>query len=81
MKRDELLTWAIRGLSEEIYVLEKSIQRGKRYLEVYQQGGQPKTEKTPEEIEKIIAEKKKQFELLVKKRFDLSWERDVELKE
>lgn len=81
MKRKELLTWAIRGLSEEIYDLEKSIQKGNKYLEVYRQGGQPKTEKTPEEIEKIISEKKKQFELLVKKRYDLSWERDVELED
>jgi hypothetical protein len=81
MERKELLSWAIRGLSEEIYELESSIQKGKKYLEVYQNGGQPKTKKTPEEIEKIILEKKKEFELLVKKRFDLSWERDVELED
>jgi hypothetical protein len=78
MERKELLSWAIRGLSEEIYELEASIQRGKKYLEVYQNGGQPKTKKTPEEIKKIILEKKKQIEILDKKRFNLSWERDVE---
>ena len=78
MKRKELLEWAIKGLSVEIEELDRSVQKGKKYLEEYQQGIQPKTEKTPEEIEKIISEKKKQFELLVKKRFDLSWELDVE---
>ena len=78
MERKELLTWAIRGLSEEIYELESSIQKGKKYLEEYQQGKQPKTKKTPEEIKKIIQEKKKQIETLDKKRFNLSWERDVE---
>lgn len=78
MKRKELLTWAIKGLSAEIEELDKSVQKGKKYLEEYRNGGQPKTEKTPEEIEKIIFEKKKQFEILVKKRFDLSWELDVE---
>ena len=78
MKRKELLKWAIKGLSAEIDELDKSVQKGKKYLEEYRNGGQPKTEKTPEEIEKIIFEKKKQFEILVKKRFDLSWELDVE---
>lgn len=78
MKRKELLTWAIKGLSAEIDELDKSVQKGKKYLEEYRKGGQPKTEKTPEEIEKIISEKKTQFEILVKKRFDLSWELDVE---
>jgi hypothetical protein len=78
MKREELLSWAIKGLSTEIYELERSIEKGKKYLEEYRNGGQPKTKKTPEEIEKIIFEKKKEFELLVKKRFDLSWERDVD---
>ena len=78
MKQKELLMWAIKGLSAEIDELDRSVQKGKKYLEEYRQGTQPKTEKTPEEIEKIIEEKKKQFELLVKKRFDLSWELDVE---
>lgn len=81
MNREEILTWAIKGINAEIYELERSIQKGKKYLEEYRNGGKPKTDKTPEEIEKIISEKKKEFELLVKKRFDLSWERDVDLKE
>lgn len=78
MKRKELLTWAIKGLSAEIDELDKSVQKGKKYLEEHRKGGQPKTPMTPEEIKKVISEKKKQIELLDKKRFDLSWERDVD---
>jgi hypothetical protein len=78
MERKELLTWAIKGLSAEIEELEKTIRKGEKHLDEYRNGKQPKSKKTPEEIEKIIFEKKKQFEILVKKRFDLSWELDVE---
>jgi hypothetical protein len=81
MERDELLKWAIKGLSAEIDELDKTVRKGKGYLTDYYIGKQPKTKATPEEIEKIILEKQKQIESLDKKRFNLSWERDVELKE
>jgi hypothetical protein len=78
MEQKELLTWAIKGLSAEIDELDRTIRKGKKYLEEHRQGKQMQTKKTPEEIKNIIQEKKKQIELLDKKRFDLSWERDVE---
>lgn len=78
MERKELLTWAIKGLYLEIQELEKIIRVGEKYLEEYRQGKQPKTRMSPEDIKKVISEKKKQIEALDKKRFDLSWERDVE---
>jgi hypothetical protein len=78
MERKELLTWAIKGLSAEIDELDGTIRKGKKHLEEYRQGKQMQTKKTPEEIKTIIQEKQKQIELLDKKRFDLSWERDVE---
>ena len=78
MKRKELLMWAIKGLSAEIDELDRTIRKGKKYLEEYRQGKQMQTKKTPEEIKNIIQEKQKQIESLDKKRFDLSWERDVE---
>ena len=78
MEQKELLTWAIKGLSAEIEELDRSVQKGKKYLEEYRQGKQMQTKKTPEEIKSIIQEKQKQIESLDKKRFDLSWERDME---
>lgn len=78
MEQKELLSWAIKGLYAEIQELEKTIKKGEKYLEEYRKGKQMRTKKTPEEIKKIILEKKKQIEILDKKRFDLSWERDVE---
>lgn len=78
MERKELLEWAIKGITTEISELEKTIRKGEKYLEEYQKGKQPGTKKSPEEIKKIIFEKKKQIEILDKKRFNLSWERDVE---
>lgn len=78
MERKELLSWAIRGLYAEIQEFERSIRVGEKYLNEYRNGKQPRTKKSPEEIEKIILEKKKQIETLDKKRFNLSWERDVE---
>lgn len=78
MEKKELLKWAIKGITTEIAELEKSVQKGEKYLEEYQKGKQMRTKKSPEEIKKIISEKKKQIELLDKKRFDLSWKRDVE---
>ncbi len=78
MEQKELLSWAIKGIYAEIQELEKTVQKGEKYLEEYQKGKQMRTKKSPEEIKKIIFEKKKQIELLDKKRFDLSWERDVE---
>lgn len=78
MEQKELLEWAIKGLYAEIQELEKTVQKGEKYLEEYQKGKQTGTKKSPEEIKKIISEKKKQIEILDKKRFDLSWERDVE---
>ena len=81
MEHNELLKWAIKGLSAEIDELDKTVRKGKGYLTDYYIGKQPKTKATPEEIKKIVKEKEKQIEALDKKRFDLSWERDVELKE
>lgn len=78
MEQKELLKWAIKGITTEIDELEKTIRKGEKYLEEYRQGKQMKTKKTPEEIKKIISEKKKQIEALDKKRFDLSWEKDVD---
>lgn len=78
MEQKELLDWAIKGITAEISGIEKSIRKGKQYLELYRNGGFPKTGKTPDEVRKIISEKQKQIEILDKKRFDLSWERDVE---
>lgn len=78
MKRKEVLEWAIKGLSAEIDELDRTIRKGKKHLEEYRQGKQMQTKKTPEEIKNIIQEKQKRIEILDKKRFDLSWERDVE---
>jgi hypothetical protein len=78
MERKELLSWAIKGMYAEIQELEKTIRKGEKYLDEYQNGKQPKTPMKPEEIKKVISEKEKQIEILDKKRFDLSWERDVD---
>jgi hypothetical protein len=78
MERKELLSWAIKGMYAEICELEKTVRKGEKYLEEYQNGKQLKTPMTPEAIKKVISEKKKQIELLDKKRFDLSWERDAD---
>lgn len=78
MEQKELLKWAMKGITAEINEIEKTIRKGKQYLELYRNGGFPKTGKTPDEVRKIISEKQKQIEILDKKRFDLSWERDVE---
>lgn len=78
MEQKELLKWAMKGITAEINEIEKTIRKGKQYLELYRNGGYPRTGKTPDEVRKIISEKQKQIEILDKKRFDLSWERDVE---
>jgi hypothetical protein len=78
MERKELLEWAIKGLSAEISELDKTVRKGKGYLTDYYIGKIPKTKLTPEEIKKVVEEKEKQIEALDKKRFDLSWERDVD---
>lgn len=78
MNTTELMKWAVKGLSAEINELEKDVNRGKRYLSIYEMGGQPKTPKTPDEIREIIREKKAEIERLDKMKFNLKWELDVE---
>lgn len=78
MEQKELLSWAIKGIIAEIDELENTIRKGEEFLEEYRKGIRPKTSVTPQEIKKIIADRKEQIEILDKKCFDLSWERDVE---
>lgn len=80
MNKTELMKWAVKGLAAEIDELEKTINKGNRYLAEYENGGSPKTPKTPEEIKAIIREKKAEIEKLDKMKFDLNWELDVEQK-
>lgn len=74
MEREELVQWAIRGISEEIYELDRKVRKGKGYLTDYYLGKQPKTKKSQQEIEQIVNEKQKQIAELEKKRNDLQWE-------
>lgn len=78
MNETELMKWAVKGLSAEIDELEKTVNQGKRYLSEYEQGGKPKTPKTPDEIREIIRDKQAEIERLDKMKFDLKWELDVE---
>ena len=80
MNKNELMKWAVKGLTAEIDELEKTVSQGKRYLAEYEKGGSPKTPKSPDEIKAIIKEKKAEIEKLDKMKFDLNWELDVEQK-
>ena len=58
MREYDVYKWAVKGLTAEIDKLEKDIQRGKQLLRKYENGGKPKTPKTPQEIRQIIQDKK-----------------------
>ena len=73
MSEYDIYKWAIKGLQAEIDKLEKEILIGKRYLTEYENGGNPKTPKTPSEIKEIIKSKQEEIEKLDKQRFDISW--------
>ena len=74
MKQKDLIAWAVKGIGAEIDGIEKAVNQGKRYLLEYEQGKQPKTPKTPDEIRQIIGEKKAEIERLYKMKQDLTWE-------
>lgn len=74
MKDYEIYKWAVKGLRAEIDKLEKDVNTGKRFLAEYEKGGQPKTPKTPYEIQELIKQKKAEIEELDKKRFNLDWQ-------
>ena len=61
-------------MTAEIDKLENDIQRGKQLVREYESGGKPKTPKTPQEIRRIIQDKKDEIKKLDKQRFDLNWE-------
>lgn len=74
MKKEDLIKYAMKGLSADIDELEKSINQGKRFLLQYERGEQPKTPKTPQEIKAIIQDKKAEIERLARLKSDLQWE-------
>lgn len=74
MKKEDLIKYAMKGLSADIDELEKSINQGKRFLLQYERGEQPKTPKTPQEIKVIIQDKKAEIERLSRLKSDLQWE-------
>lgn len=80
MKKQEILEFAIKGIAAEIDELEKSIYQGRRFLNEIENGKQPKTKLSAEEIKNIIRQKQSEIDELSKKQFDLRWQLNVEEK-
>lgn len=78
MKKQEILEFAIKGIAAEIDELEKSIYQGRRFLNEIENGKQPKTKLSAEEIKNIIRQKQSEIDELSKKQFDLRWQLNVE---
>ena len=74
MTHKEVLEWAVKGIRAEVEKLDNDIRTGKRYLEQYEKGEQPKTPKTPQEIRSIIQSKREQIEELDRKRIELQFD-------
>ena len=74
MKHIEIYEWAIKGLRAEVEKLDNDIRTGKRLLEQYEKGDQPKTPKTPQEIRQIIQRKREEIEELDRKRIELQFD-------
>ena len=78
MKKQEILEFAIKGIAAEIDELEKSIYQGRRLLNEIENGKQPKTKLSAEQIKNIIRQKQSEIDELSKKQFDLRWKLNVE---
>lgn len=74
MNAIDIQKWAVKGLQAEIDKLEKDISTGKQYLIEYEKGIQPKTPKSPKEIQEIINRKQDEINKLDKLRFNLNFE-------
>ncbi len=74
MEQKEIMEYAIKGLRAEVEKLDKDIRTGKKLLEQYEKGEQPKTPKTPQEIRYIIQQKREQIEELDRKRIGLEFD-------
>ena len=68
-----MVEFAIQGVTAEIDKLEKTVNQGKQFLAQYENGQQPKTQKTPQEIKTIIQEKKAEIEKLLKIKNNYKW--------
>lgn len=73
MTDEQIIEYAIIGVTKEIDDLEKTVNQGKRFLLEYEKGQQPKTPKSPQEIKAIIQDKKTEIERLCKIKSDLQW--------
>lgn len=69
-----LMDYAIKGVNAEIDELEKTIRKGQRLLRDMESGIEYKTTKQPDEIRKIIFEKKAEVEHLVQLKDDIKWQ-------
>lgn len=74
MEQKEIMEYAIKGLRAEVEKLDNDIRTGKKLLEQYEKGEQPKTPKTPQEIRYIIQQKREQIEELDRKRIGLEFD-------
>lgn len=73
LNQKQILEYAIIGVTKEIDELEKTVNQGKQYLLQHEKGQNPKTPKTPQEINAIIDEKKTEIEKLAKLKDELKW--------
>lgn len=74
MREQELIQWAIKGISAEIDGLEKDVNKGNQYLLQFAQGKKPNIPKTEYEVKEIIRNKRAEIEKLARMKFDLKWE-------
>lgn len=74
MKKDDLIKWAIKGISAEIDEKEKTIHQGQRYIKAIEAGEKVNTPMTKTEIQAVIYKLNNEIEALSKELFDLKWE-------
>lgn len=74
-----LMDYAIKGINADIDKLERSIRRGKQLLKDIESGISHPTSKQPDEIRKIIFERKSEIEHLKQLESDIEWQQ-LELK-
>lgn len=74
LNQNQILEYAIKGLTVEIEELEKAVNKGYELVKQIENGEKVKTPKTKFEILEICRAKKAEIERLDKERFELSFE-------
>ena len=74
-----LMEYAVKGINADIDKLERSIRRGHQLLKDIESGIAHPTSKQPDEIRKVIFEKKAEIEHLKRLESDIEWQK-LELK-